>query len=501
MQRKWLSLLVLLSLMIFTFGIAAAQDAATPEATAEGTETDQQTEAQAQETVQPTAISRIRLVHLAPDAPALVTYVNGAPSGIQTISYPTMTGWVEIPTSAFTLSLIPEGAPAAQAAVGPVTITGPNFGYTTIVVVGSFQDGTLNVYAIEGDITRISEDCARVTMFHAIEGGPAVDIVVNGVSVANIGFPGGEAGSGQLINTQIDGQAADTGMAATPEATADDQDADTEGDTEGDTDADEADTTAATGTAAGQQTRDPLNLSACIPQATAAPGTGTDATTDDADVDTDADNDMDADTEDDADATTTDTTAAATTQTQMMRQAFARSLTCRTLPAATGVGTGQQQDAAETPDTTTEGEQEGDTDADNQDTGDDNGDDTTGTDAGTTTTGQVTQTAANCGFTVEIPARVYSLSIIPTGGVADDAILSLQNVEIAPNTYYFLAAIGTADNPQIFTFATSGAALGALTDPQAQTGAPGQDAAGDADQGTDTGDGNDDAGGEEGDGS
>src|SRR5690349_5455220 len=58
---------------------------------------------------QDNAVTRFRIVNLSPDAPPLSTYLNSAPSGLQELIYPAMTGWIEAPASEVTLSFAAAG--------------------------------------------------------------------------------------------------------------------------------------------------------------------------------------------------------------------------------------------------------------------------------------------------------------------------------------------------------------------------------------------------------
>src|SRR4051794_16836388 len=57
---------------------------------------------------------RVRLANFVADSPTFVVYVNDAPSGIQNLTFPSMSGWVELPNNSVTLSFIPQGAARSQ---------------------------------------------------------------------------------------------------------------------------------------------------------------------------------------------------------------------------------------------------------------------------------------------------------------------------------------------------------------------------------------------------
>src|SRR5688500_7770423 len=141
---------------------------------------------------QANAVTRFRIINLSPDSPALTTYLNGASSGLQELVYPAMTGWIEAPASEVTLSFAASGASEADALVGPVTITSADGAWTTVIVTGSSANGTLAVYRMDERLAPIPEGCASVTIFHGLEGAPAVDVLLDTGAVLgpSIVFPG-----------------------------------------------------------------------------------------------------------------------------------------------------------------------------------------------------------------------------------------------------------------------------------------------------------------------
>jgi hypothetical protein len=148
---------------------------------------------------QDNVVTRFRIVNLSPDSPPLTTYLNGASSGLQELIYPAMTGWIEAPASEVTLSFAAAGASEADALVGPVTITSADGAWTSVVVTGSSANGTLAVYRMDEHLAPIPGGCAWVTIFHGLEGAPAVDVLLDSGAVLgpSIAFPGTVAIEGE----------------------------------------------------------------------------------------------------------------------------------------------------------------------------------------------------------------------------------------------------------------------------------------------------------------
>lgn len=366
-------LLVVLTVGAFSVVLVSAQDStATPEPTADPNQ----------------PVTTIRILHLSPDGPTLVPYVNGAPSNIQLLTYPSSSGWVEVPGGSFALSLIPQGAAQSQAVVGPVTITRAD-SWSTIVVVGSAANGTIQAYNVRENVGAIPEGCARVTVFHAIEGAPAVNVVTDDgrVLASGLGFPGGERASGGEA-PMISGCGQDLQVSA-PTGTTEDSDSDT---------TDDSSETASTPEATRDNTEASFTLN---------PGTGAlSCRALVANV-----------------VTTTDTTSDATTEAPS---------------EATPVAT---EEAAE------EATAEGSTDQ-------------TTTDTSGTSSSVRGQTFNNCGYTVDVPAGTFNLSVV--GSQDSSTLLDLRGTALEADTYYFIAAVGTAGAPQVFTFSIAGERLSGL---------------------------------------
>lgn len=148
-------------------------------------------------------VTRVQIGHFAPDAPPVVAYINGQ-AVLEALTYPALTGWLEFPGTSLNLMFVPEGAPEDQAVLGPVTVSNTLGGWLTLVVAGSATNGTLGLYALNQPAGGLAPNCARVLVFHGVEGGPTVDLQdAGGLSFgANLAFPGSGGVSGDLQATQ-----------------------------------------------------------------------------------------------------------------------------------------------------------------------------------------------------------------------------------------------------------------------------------------------------------
>lgn len=132
----------------------------------------------------------IRVAHFSPDTPAVDVYVNGE-AAITDLSYPNVTDFVTLPAGSYELAVAPAGTSIDDAAIGPAEFDLPANAYITVAAVGSLEAGTLTVSVIVEDFSELAADTAHVTVVHAIEGAPAVDVLAGGQAViSDLAFPG-----------------------------------------------------------------------------------------------------------------------------------------------------------------------------------------------------------------------------------------------------------------------------------------------------------------------
>ncbi len=133
----------------------------------------------------------IRVAHFSPDTPAVDVYVNGELSAVQGLEFPAITDWIALPAGTYNLAVAPAGTSLDAAAIGPADFDLPAGAWLTVAAVGSLANGTLKPAIVAEDYSPIPEGDTRVTVFHAIEDAPAVDVRAGGsVVIAQLAFPG-----------------------------------------------------------------------------------------------------------------------------------------------------------------------------------------------------------------------------------------------------------------------------------------------------------------------
>lgn len=134
--------------------------------------------------------AHVRVAHFSPDAPAVDVWLNNSLSAVQNLGYGSVTEWIEVtPNPALRVAVAPTGT--SDFVIGPADVTFAPGSWTTIAAVGSAADGTIAPAIIAEDYSALGEGEARITVFHGIEGAPAVNIFANGsLLVGELGFPG-----------------------------------------------------------------------------------------------------------------------------------------------------------------------------------------------------------------------------------------------------------------------------------------------------------------------
>lgn len=138
------------------------------------------------------APAHVRVGHFSPDTPSVDVYLNGKVSAIQDLEYPSTTGWVDVPAGSYNVAVAPANTSVADAAIGPIELSFAADSWTTVAAVGSLERGTLSATVFdEAYGAELALGSARVTVLHAIDTAPAVDVRAGGTNlVTALAFPG-----------------------------------------------------------------------------------------------------------------------------------------------------------------------------------------------------------------------------------------------------------------------------------------------------------------------
>lgn len=146
----------------------------------------------------PAGVANVRIAHFSPDTPPVLIF-NGEDL-VTTVRFPNVSRWIELPEGAYEFTVTTGSDPndpnafkvSAEVAAGD---------FVTVAALGSLERGSLRFQAIAEDFSRITTGRARVTVLHAIEGAPVVNVTANGGAVIEaLAFPG-SLGSNDGVET------------------------------------------------------------------------------------------------------------------------------------------------------------------------------------------------------------------------------------------------------------------------------------------------------------
>jgi hypothetical protein len=133
----------------------------------------------------------VRVINLSPDAPPLDLWINGeSRSTMKEWVFKDASGWILQPAGPTEFEARFTGRSRALFG-GPVTFELGEGERMNIVITGSSFFGQLMANVLPEDDSELPSNTARVTFFHAVEGGPVVDILSGEeLLIGRLGYPG-----------------------------------------------------------------------------------------------------------------------------------------------------------------------------------------------------------------------------------------------------------------------------------------------------------------------
>ena len=120
----------------------------------------------------------LRVGHFSTGAPAVDIYIDGSLTDVQSLEFPGLTEYVELPIGSYEIAVVPEGGELDDAiATGDLTIGGDE--YTLAAVYGVSENNSLDVLLIEEDNTPLAPGYFRLTVFHSVFGSGPIDVLRN----------------------------------------------------------------------------------------------------------------------------------------------------------------------------------------------------------------------------------------------------------------------------------------------------------------------------------
>lgn len=132
----------------------------------------------------------IRVAHFSPDTPAVDVYVDGEVA-VEALEFPVVTDFLTLPAGTYNIAVAPTGTSIDDAAIGPADFELPAGAFVTVAAVGSLEADTLAPAVFTEGFAELPEETASVTVFHAIEDAPAVDVLAaDAPIITELAFPG-----------------------------------------------------------------------------------------------------------------------------------------------------------------------------------------------------------------------------------------------------------------------------------------------------------------------
>ena len=126
------------------------------------------------------AAAKLRVLHAAPDVPAVTVYVNGQ-KAVKRLDTLKRTGYLALPAGTYRVAVSLAGQPASAAALR-ARITVKDGNRYTAVARGLLAQGTAEL-ALQRDIKAAHRNMAALRVWHLSPDAPNVDVFVNGSRV------------------------------------------------------------------------------------------------------------------------------------------------------------------------------------------------------------------------------------------------------------------------------------------------------------------------------
>lgn len=147
--------------------------------------------------------AKVRIAHFSADAPAVDVFAKGVVVA-RGLAFGQVSDWLDVGPGTVNIAVSPTGSGLSAAVIGPAPFTFLPNTWTTIAAIGLVERETLTVKVIEEDGSPTEDGNARVTIFHAAQGVPAVDVFANGNPLVTVlAFPGAMGSNDGLWTTEV----------------------------------------------------------------------------------------------------------------------------------------------------------------------------------------------------------------------------------------------------------------------------------------------------------
>jgi uncharacterized surface protein with fasciclin (FAS1) repeats len=136
--------------------------------------------------------AHIRVMHLSPDAGPLSVLRDGVPSGLPPLTFGQLSEWVEIPAGERQFALVSGDAPPRAEALSEIA---PG-AWLTVAAIGLAESDDLRLVLLNEDVTPLAAGEARLSVLHAVQDAPALDVALDGqLLIGGLAYPGTSGGN------------------------------------------------------------------------------------------------------------------------------------------------------------------------------------------------------------------------------------------------------------------------------------------------------------------
>lgn len=127
-----------------------------------------------------------RVAHFSVDAGTVDLFINNAASDLTGLTFGAVSDWIEVASGSYSFGVAAAGNRPFRTELGRI----PAGGWVTVAVVGQASTGDIDVVFLSEDFSPLGANQSRVSVFHAIQNAPGVDILVNGAPlIVNLNYP------------------------------------------------------------------------------------------------------------------------------------------------------------------------------------------------------------------------------------------------------------------------------------------------------------------------
>lgn len=148
-------------------------------------------------------VAKVRVAHFSADAPAVDVFAKGVVV-VRGLEFGQVSDWMDVEPGTINIAISPNGSGLNAAVIGPEPFTFVPNTWTTIAAIGLVGRETLTTKVITEDSAPIDVGNARLTIFHAAQGVPAVDVFANDNPLVTVlAYPGGLGSNDGVWTTEV----------------------------------------------------------------------------------------------------------------------------------------------------------------------------------------------------------------------------------------------------------------------------------------------------------